>query len=128
MRTGGGVALQTTFELICERGRRAGRISSDAQTGPHEGDWAARSRSTNAQSFLLLLATALFADHNGLGQGSEDADNCNGGIMGPRLGNNNVSVGVNDTGTLSQDTLPSPLPIGSLSQYYYSHCTSWYYS
>ena len=29
---------------------------------------------------------------------------------------------------MSQDTLPSPLPIGSLSQYYYSHCTSWYYS
>ena len=25
---------------------------------------------------------------------------------------------------LSQDTLPSPLPIGSLSQYYYSHCTT----
>ena len=29
---------------------------------------------------------------------------------------------------MSQDTLPSPLPIGSLSQYYYTHCTSWYYS
>ena len=29
---------------------------------------------------------------------------------------------------LSQDTLPSPLPIGSLSQCYYTYCTSWYYS
>ena len=29
---------------------------------------------------------------------------------------------------MSQDTLPSPLAIGSLSQYYYSHCSSWFYS
>ena len=27
-------------------------------------------------------------------------------------------------GYLSQDTLPSPLPIGSLSQYYYTYCTT----
>ena len=27
-------------------------------------------------------------------------------------------------GQVSQDTLPSPLPIGSLSQYYYSYCTT----
>ena len=26
--------------------------------------------------------------------------------------------------SLSQDTLPSPFLIGSLSQYYYSHCTT----
>ena len=31
---------------------------------------------------------------------------------------------INQTSTcMSQDTLPSPFPIGSLSKYYYSHCT-----